>query len=143
MNLLQTYRRIPSYAAVLIGLVISICVAAGAGLASAFGSDFISEMLNGSLNGLGRGVLVILIALNVTVPAFIAAFTIAINLHHPTSWRTPVFAFILSIGLIRVMGSFDIQFAPFMLSTGAVACLISCWFLHRKGKPGTNHAAQA
>jgi len=90
--------------------------------------------------GIGGGVLVILVAVNTAVPVFIAVFTALINWHSPASWRTPTLAFIFCVAAIRAMGSFDIQFAPFMLTTGAIVWLACCWLLHRKRAQPTEHA---
>jgi len=65
--------------------------------------------------------------------AFIAVVSILVNLHHRTSWRVSTLAFAFCIVSIRVMGPFDIQFAPFVLGIGSVAWLAGCWFLRRKG----------
>lgn len=138
MNLVQRFRGFPTYAAVPFGLVISLCVAIAVGIAGVFITDFLIKRLDGPV-GLGGGVLIILVALNLAVPAFIAVFTVMINMRHATSWRTPAFALLLCIALLRSMGPFDIQFAPFMLSTGAIACLVSCWLLRRSKSPVPKH----
>ena len=76
--------------------------------------------------------LLILLTLNIAVSAFIALVVILVNLHHRTSWLTPTLAFASCVVAVRAMGPFDIQYAPFMLGTGTVVSLVSCWFLRTK-----------
>ena len=140
--MVQRFRRLATYVAVPCCIVISLCAATAAGIAGVFITDFLIKRLDGPV-GLGGGVLIILVALNLAVPAFIAVFTATINLHHETSWRTPTVALLVCIAMLRSMGPFDIQFAPFMLSTGAIACLVSCWLLHRSKNPDPKHVIQA
>jgi hypothetical protein len=105
------------------------------GAGAAFLTSFLLEKFGGPMD-IGGGILVILIGLNAAVPAFIGAFTILVSCHHRTSWRTPTAAFALCIVAIRMLGAFDIQFAPFMLGTGALAWIVSCWLLRNKKRRG-------
>jgi hypothetical protein len=77
------------------------------------------------------------------VLAFVSCFSILVNWHHATSWRTPTFAFVLGAILVWIWpldfgGSGLAWYMP-----GAVAWLVSCWLLHRRPTPHTNHVLQA
>jgi hypothetical protein len=98
-------------------------------------------------DGPGAGVLIICAIPNIAVPAFVVSFSVLVNLHHPTSWRTPTFAFAAAAILLWVWGHFgvrDIPFAAFvLLGTGAIACLACCWFLRRKLSNPFDHVLEA
>jgi len=131
MSIQSTYRRMPDYLAVPLAVLGSVVVALALAALGMFTLAFLLNKFDGP-EGPGAGVLVILVVLNIAVSAFIAIVSIFINLHHRTSWLTPTLAFALCIVLVRMMGPFDIQFAPFMLGTGMIVWLVSCWFLRRK-----------
>jgi len=141
MDPLGAYRGAKGYIAMPIAAVVSAIVAMGLAVLSVYTAGFLLGKFDGP-DGPGAGVLVILVALNIAISVFIAGFTLLVNLHRPTSWRMPTFAFVLSIGLVRLMGPFDIRFAPFMLGTGAIVWAICCWLLHRRSV-ATNNVIQA
>lgn len=130
MGICRVYRLMPGYYAIPVAVLASALASV---ILAALGVVFTDFLLNKyHADGPGAGVLVILVALNIVVPTFISVVSILINLHHQTSWLTPTLAFVLCVILIRMLGPFDVQFAPFMLSTGLLACLITCWFLRRR-----------
>jgi hypothetical protein len=142
MSIQSAYRRVPTYFAVPLALLASAVVALALSALAVSTLDFLFKKFDGP-EGPGAGVLMILIALNIAVSAFIAVVSILVNLHHRTSWPTPTLAFVLCIVLIRIMGPFDVQFAPIMLGTGAIVWLVSCWFLRRKGISSSEHVIEA
>jgi ABC-type transport system involved in cytochrome c biogenesis permease component len=132
MSIRNVYRAIPQYFALPLAFLAFALIATVLAALNAF---------NGP-DGPGAGVLVILVALNIAVPGFIAAASILVNAHHRSSWRVPAMAFLMCIVLIRLLGPFEVRFAPFMLGTGAGACAVSCWFLRRKEIASPKHALQ-
>jgi hypothetical protein len=142
MSIQSAYRGMPTYFAVPLAVLASAAVASALAALGVFTLDFLLKKFDGP-EGPGAGVLVILVALNIAVSAFIAVVSILVNLHHRTSWPTPTFAFAFCIVLVRMMGPFDVQFAPFMLGTGATVWLVSCWFLRRKGVSSPEHVIEA
>lgn len=137
MDLLGPYRRAKISIAVPIAALISVALAIGLAVAGIHASGFLLREFGGPV-GPGAGVLVILVAMNIAVSAFIALFAALVNLHRTTTWRTPTFAFVLCICLVRLMGPFNIQFAPFMLGTGAIAWAVCCWLMHRRSATASN-----
>lgn len=131
MDIQATYRQMPEYLAIPLAVMASAVVASALGVLGAFAVDFLFTKLSG-FDGPGAGVLLIVVVLNIAVSAFIATISILVNLHHRSSWRVPTLTFGSCIVLIRLLGPFDIRFAPFVLGTGAVTCLVSCWFLRGK-----------
>jgi hypothetical protein len=113
------------------------------GIGAAFVADFFVEKFVGYGPFGTGGILVVLAMLNVAVSLFLGTFTSLISRHHPTSWLSPTLAFAFCIVLIRLLGPFSIRFAPFMLGTGAVAWLICCWLLRKKGSRESEHVVQA
>jgi len=82
---------------------------------------------------------------SIAVLAFVSCFSILVNWHHATSWRTPTFAFVLGAILVSIwpLDFGGIGFAWYL--PGAVAWLVSCWLLHQRPTPTphTNHVLQA
>ena len=140
-SVLQRYRRIPTFAAVTVACVVSMCAAIVTGSLTGYVAGLLFLKPDDPFGV--TGIPVLLAILNVAIPVFIAVFTVLVNWHHSASWRIPTLAFALCIGLIRVMGSFEIRFAPFMLTSGAIVWLVSCSLLHRKGKSTPEHVLKA
>ena len=80
---------------------------------------------------------------SIAVLAFVSCFSILVNWHHATSWRTPTFAFVLGAILVWVwpldFGGFG--FAWYM--PGTVGWLVSCWLLRRKVSVHSDHVIEA
>jgi hypothetical protein len=69
---------------------------------------------------------VFFVAPSIAVLAFVFCFSILVNWHHATSWRTPTFAFVLGAILVWVwpfdFGGIGVAwYVP-----GAIAWLVSC-----------------
>jgi len=128
----------PDYLATPLAVLASTVVALTFAALGVFKLDFLFKRFNGP-DGPGAGVLIILVAVNIAVPGFIAVASILVNLRRRTSWQTPTIAFASCIVLIRMLGPFDVQFAPFMLCSGALAWVASCWFLRRKEIASPEH----
>jgi hypothetical protein len=80
---------------------------------------------------------------SIAVLAFVSCFSILVNWHHATSWRTPTFAFVLGAILVWVW-PLDFGGAGFAwYIPGIFAWLVSCWFLHRKSISHSEHVFQA
>ena len=138
MSAQSIYRRIPAYWAGLLAVVISFCVAIGSGILGAFTLDFVLEKLDGPPS-IGGGVLVIIAIPNIVIPVFVSLFSVLVNWHHAASWRAPASAFALGSILTWLWTPFPVTFAPVVLGTGALALLLNCWWLRRKGNPNPEH----
>ena len=140
MSIQGAYRRIPDYLALPLAFLASAIIALAVAAIGALTTGFLLEKLDGA-DGPGAGVLVILLVfLNMAASAFIGGASVLANLHPRSSWRIPVLAFVFCVILVRALGPFDVQFAPFYVGTGLVVCLLSCWFLRRKEVASTEHA---
>jgi hypothetical protein len=137
VNILQRYRGIPALAAIIVALMISLLGAIAGGALSAAGAGFLFVRADDPFGV--TGIIPILVGLNVAVPLFVAVFAFLINRHYPTSWRSPTFAFGLCILALWLVEPFSIRFAPFMLGTGAIVWLTSCWLLRKKGRSTSPH----
>jgi hypothetical protein len=83
---------------------------------------------------------------SIAVLAFVSCFSILVNWHHVTSWRTPTFAFVLGAILVWVwpldFGGTPLVNWPWYIP-GTVAWLVSCWFLRRKLSAHSEHVLEA
>ena len=131
MGVRTAYRKMPTYIAIPLAILLAAVLAVGLAGLSVFLLDALLTKFKGP-DALGAGVLVILVALNVAVMTFISLVSILVGLHHKTSWLTPTVAFVTCICLVRMMGPFDFQFTPFLFGTGLTVWLVSCWFLRIK-----------
>lgn len=143
MTIGSSYRRIPGHFAVPLALVVSVVMA----LALAVLGEVTLVFLLGKIHGpgdLGDAMLAFFcVAPSIAVLAFVACFSILVNWHHATSWRTPTFAFVLGAILVWVWpldfgGVGFVWYLP-----GTTAWLISCWFLHRTLIPHSKNVLQA
>jgi hypothetical protein len=112
---------------------VAVPLAVLASLVAAFALAALSMLtvdlfLKPSADDIGAAMLALLVSLNVAIATFVALVSILVNQHHKTTWMTPTAAFASCIVLVRLLGPFDVKFAPFMLGTGTVTWLGSCWF---------------
>ena len=147
MSIKSAYRKVPTYFAAPMALLASAVAAVASAALGVLTLDFLLEKFHAA-DGPGAGVLIVCAIPNIAVPAFVSCFSILSNWHHTTSWRTPTFAFVLGAALVGVWAPFrmdvnDFLFAPFVLGTGAVAWIVSCWLLHRKLSANSEHVIQA
>ena len=140
LRVLKKYRRAPLPLAIAIAIVGAALSSLVCGAAAVFLTDLLLIDKFDGPTGLGGGILVVLVALNTAVPAFIVTLTLLVNWHHQTSWLAPTVAFVSCVLAIRALGTFDIQFAPFVLTTGLLAWIVSCWIVRKKRKPVSEHA---
>jgi hypothetical protein len=139
MSILGVYRKVPNSYAIPIAYLASASLAIGLAVLAACTAGFLLRRFDPPSDGPGAGILVFLITLNAAIVVFVGAVSALVNLHHRTSWQTPMAAFALCVILVRALGPFDNQFAPFMLGTGAAVCLLCCWFLRRKENTSKAH----
>jgi len=132
MSIQSAYRRMPAYFAVLLALLASAVAAvtlAAVGTATLIfllGRFHRSDDLDDAVLGF------FFVAPSIAVFAFVSCFSILVNWHHATSWRTPTFAFVLGSILVWVwpLDFGGAGFAWYM--PGTVAWLVSCWLLRRR-----------
>jgi hypothetical protein len=143
MSIQSAYRRIPDYFAIPLFLLVS----AVAALALAVLGEATLVSLLGKIHGpgdLGDAMVAFFCAApSIAVLAFVSCFSILVNWHHATSWRTPTFAFVLGAVLVWVwpLDFGGAGFAWYM--PGTVAWLVSCWLLHRKVSAHSDHVIEA
>jgi hypothetical protein len=144
MSIQGAYRRMPDYFAVPAALLISAVGALGLAVLSAFTLTWVLEIVPHHSDGLDDAInAFFFVAPGIALGGFVSCFSILINWHHATSWRTPTFALVLGAILIWVWAHDfgGIGFAWCM--PGTIAWLVSCWLLHRKSIPYTDHVLQA
>ena len=111
----------------------------------AVGKLFLMEKFNQpGADDLGVVILRLLFATpGLAILGFVSCFSILVNWHLPASWRTPTFAFALGSLLVWVWARDfgGIGYLPFI--PGAIAWLISCWFLRRNSRSPSEHVLQA
>lgn len=133
----------PTYLAAPLALVAS----AVAALTLAVLGEVALVFLLGKIHGpgdLGDAMLAFFCAApSIAVLAFVSCFSILVNWHHATSWRTPTFAFVLGAILVWVwpLDFGGIGFTWYL--PGTIAWLASCWLLHRKSISHSEHVLQA
>ncbi|MGA2979982.1 MAG: hypothetical protein ABSD76_10355 [Terriglobales bacterium] len=143
MSIQSVYRRMPAYFAVPLALLASGVVALTLAALGAVTLDFLLGKVHGP-GDLGDAILVVFfVAPSIAVLAFVSCFSILVNWHHATSWRTPTFAFVLGAILVWVwpLDFGGVGIAWYML--GTIAWLVSCWLLHRKSTSHSEHVLQA
>jgi len=144
MSIQSLYRRMPDYLAVPLALLASAVAALALGLLTAFTLAWVLEIVPHKSDGLDDAINAFFFAApGIALGGFVSSFSILINWHHATSWRTPTFAFALGIILIaawsRDFGGIGIAwYVP-----GIASWVVSCWLLHRKSTTQTNHVLQA
>ena len=142
MSVRGAYLRMPSYSALPAALICSAALAVLSGvilmiLASVF--HFTDDFVNGLF-------VAFVAAPSLALFVFVSCFSFAIHWHHPTSWRTPTFAFALGVSLLLSwahdwLGFNRLGFIAFL--PGGVAWLASCWLLHRRRNNFSEHVLQA
>jgi hypothetical protein len=150
MSIQSAYRRMPGPFAVPLAVLASGVGALALAALGVLMLDFLLERFHrpGGLEGPGAGVLAILVALNIAVSAFVAMVSVLVNLHHRTSWPTPTLAFAFCSVMVGVWAPFrmdvrDLLFEPFVLGTGAISWLASCWLLRRRLSTHSKHVIEA
>jgi hypothetical protein len=144
MSIKSIYRRMPDSLAIPLALLVSAATALALAI---LGEALLDSLLGKLLHRSGDLGLALLIwfraAPSIAILAFVFCFSILVNWHHPTSWRTATFAFALVAILLWVWardfgGMGYLWYAP-----GVAAFLVCCWFLHRKSISHSEHVLQA
>lgn len=138
MSFVERYRRIPRYLALPLAGTAALFIT-GAVFAISLAIAYSLPPV-GSLGGAFAFAMLILIVVlpNILMPVFISSVTAFVNLHHPTSWRTPTAAFILCLLTALLVHATDPLFrhSPVlllvMLPAGAATWLTICWRLAGK-----------
>jgi hypothetical protein len=144
MSVQSGYRRMPDYLAAPLALVASAVVALAFALVGAYTLNFLLGKLLQNQGDLGYAITAFFLAApGIALLAFVFCFSVVMNWHHATTWRTPTFAFALGAVLVWVWarGFGGIGVAWYV--PGAVGWLLSCWFLSSKGTAHTEHVAKA
>ena len=134
MSVGTAYRRVPGYLAVPLALLASAVVAVTlATLGTVAKLFFLEKFHRPGARDLGEAILLVFFATpSIAIFGFVICFSILVNWHHSTSWRSPTFAFALGAVLVWVWAHDfgGVGIAPFV--PGAVAWLATCWFLRRR-----------
>ena len=133
----------PSYLAVPLALLASAVVALALVALGVFALDFLLDKFHRG-DDLDHAILAVFYAApSIAVLGFVSCFSILVNWHHATSWRSPTFAFVLGAILVWVwpLDFGGIGVAWYM--PGTVAWLVSCWLLRRKVSAHSDHVLQA
>jgi ABC-type proline/glycine betaine transport system permease subunit len=144
MRIQSYYRRMSDYLAVPLALLASSVLSLALAVLITIPLDFLVEKLLHRENELGISLLVWFCAApSLAVLVFVSWFSILINWHHATTWRTPTFACALGTILLwlwaRDFGGIGLAwYAP-----GIVTWIVCCLLLRRKGAPSTGHVLQA
>ena len=133
----------PDYVAAPLALAASAVVALTLAVLGAVTLVFLLGRFNGP-GDLGDAILAwFRAAPSISVLAFVPCFSILINWHHATSWRTPTFAFALSAILVWVWARDFGGIGLVWYLPGAIAWLVSCWLLRRKLNAHSEHVIEA
>jgi hypothetical protein len=143
MSIQSAYRRMPTYLAAPLALVTSVIAALTLSVLGEVTLVFLLGKIHGP-GDLGDAMLAFFgAAPSIAVLAFVSCFSILVNWHHATSWRTPTFAFVLGAILVWV---WPLDFGGFGIAwymPGTVGWLVSCWLLRRKVSAHSDHVLQA
>jgi hypothetical protein len=141
MSIQSAYRRVPDYFALPLALLASAVMALTFAALGAATLDFLLGKFHRS-NDLDNAITVFFFAApSIAVLAFVFCFSILINWHHATSWRTPTFAFALGSILLWLWAHDWIGFAWYI--PGIIAWLVSYWLLRRKLNAHSEHVIEA
>ncbi|MGA8212392.1 MAG: hypothetical protein WB799_02280 [Candidatus Sulfotelmatobacter sp.] len=133
MKIKGVYRRMPAYLAAPLALVASAAVALAFALVGAYTLNFLLGKLLQNQDALGYAITAFFLAApGVALLTFVFCFSVFMNWHRTTTWRTPTFAFALGAIMVwtwaRDFGGIGlIWYAP-----GVLAWLLSSWFLHKR-----------
>ncbi len=92
------YRRLAKYPAAIIAGVTSLIAVLGV----AWAIDAIAQHF-GPKESLGFGVLVVGLVFLVVPFLFVLSFTVLVNVHHPTSWRSPTIALVVCAAMLAAL----------------------------------------
>jgi hypothetical protein len=144
MSIQSVYRRMPGYIAIPLALLFSGVVALALAILGAALLDSLLEKLLHRTGDLGLGLLLWFCgAPSIAILSFVFCFSILVNWHHSTSWRTPTVAFALGAISVWVWARSFGGIGYMWYVPGVSALLISCWFLHRKSISHSEHIVQA
>jgi hypothetical protein len=144
MSIPNSYRGVSDYLAVPFALLASGVLSLALAVLVTIPLDFVVEKLLHRESELGISLLVWFCAApSLAVLVFVSCFSILINWHHATTWRTPTFAWALGTILLwlwaRDFGGVGLAwYAP-----GIIAWIVCCLLLRRKGISSTGHVLQA
>jgi hypothetical protein len=144
MSIQVTYRRVPDYFVVPLVLLASAVAALICALFAAYSLNFLLGKVFQNQDALGYAITSFFLAApGLAILAFVFCFSVAINWHHPTSWRSPTLAFALGAMLVWTWarGFGGIGFLWYL--PGAVSWAASCWILHRKSNSHSDHIIEA
>ena len=133
----------PEYIAVPLAVLVSCILSLALAVLITISLEFFLGKLLHRENDLGLSLLVWFCATpSLAVLSFISGFSILVNWHHATSWRTPTFAFALGTILVwlYVRGFGGIGFEWYAPAT--VDWFLCCLILRRKGISSTEHVLQ-
>jgi hypothetical protein len=143
MSIQGVYRRMPVYVAVPLAFLASAVAALALAVLGVVVMSYLLDRFN-RRDDLDNAFLAFFYAgPAIALLGFVSCFSILMRWHRATSWRAPTIAF--AVGAILVwMWAHDfggIGFAWYV--PGAIAWLLSCWFLQRNTSAHPEHAIEA
>jgi hypothetical protein len=144
MSIQSVYRRMPVYLAMPLSLLASAVAALTLAALGAVAVDFLLDEFHGRVD-LGDTFLPFFYAgPAIALLGFVSCFSVLMNWHRATSWRAPTFAFALGAILVWVWSSNDFgRIGIAWYVPGAIAWLVSCWFLPRNASAHPEHVIEA
>jgi hypothetical protein len=144
MSIQSGYRAMPDYAALSLAALASL----GAALViAAIGTILLVQIPWSSGHPPGGVWLFLIVFPNIAIPSFVSCFSALVNCHHAASWLVRTFASALCAIAIAIWNPWGMGFGADVvytgLGTGAIAWLLSCFFLRRKVSSRSEHVIQA
>ncbi len=122
----------PGYVAMPLAILASAGAALIFALFAAYSLNFLLGKAFQNQDALGYAITSFFLAApGLAILAFVLCFSVAINWHHPTSWRSPTFAFVLGVMLVWTWAHSFGGIGYLWYLPGTIAWLVGCWLLYR------------
>ena len=143
MSLQGVYRSMPVCLAVPLAFLSSAVTALALAVLGAVVLNFLLDEFHGPLDLVDAIFVAFVAGPSFAVLAFVLCFSILISWHHRTSWLAPTFAFAFGAIFVCVWAHDFGGIGMAYYVPGAIAWLLSCWFLQRNEKAHSEHVAEA
>jgi hypothetical protein len=143
MSIRTRYRKMPAYLAVSLALVLSAVMALAL---AALGVVVVGDLLDGfhGRDDLNNAFLAFFYAgPAIALLGFVSGFSALMNWHRATSWWAPTIAFVVGAILVWMWAHDFGGLGVAWYIPGAIAWLLSCWFLRKNASAHPEHAIEA